>query len=269
VKFPRGLLGILDAPRARAGMSACRPIASTLASQERRVDDDKLKLAADVPSAPKPVSALMAFDEQLVMLARSASAASLPASLYQLQSAIDVNHSALRGSLVRAAGFFGFWLVLSGFSLIDLLVGALAAAAATWASLRLLAQGAVALASGCSLGPRAALSASVRRRGDRRGMARARSADAFAARLRGLSAATSTGRNAKRVLHHDEPAAGHAPVRSRRKRRSRRALSRCRPACGRAIGHGGSAIGAGTGRCTRQWLTFCSGLPALCWRWWP
>jgi hypothetical protein len=47
-----------------------------------------------------------------------------------VSSAIDVNRNALRGSLARAAGFFGFWLVLSGFSPINFLVGALAAAVA-------------------------------------------------------------------------------------------------------------------------------------------
>jgi len=40
-------------------MSASRPIASSLASLVRPVDDDKLKLAADVPGVPKPVSALL------------------------------------------------------------------------------------------------------------------------------------------------------------------------------------------------------------------
>jgi multicomponent Na+:H+ antiporter subunit E len=45
-------------------------------------------------------------------------------------------------ALIRAAGFFGFWLILSGFSLVDLPVGALAAVIATWVSLRLLPPGA-------------------------------------------------------------------------------------------------------------------------------
>jgi multicomponent Na+:H+ antiporter subunit E len=47
----------------------------------------------------------------------------------------------LRVSLLRGAGFLAFWLILFGFSLADLPVGALAAAAATWASLRLLPPG--------------------------------------------------------------------------------------------------------------------------------
>jgi multicomponent Na+:H+ antiporter subunit E len=54
---------------------------------------------------------------------------------------IDTDRNAPRGSLARAAGFLGFWLVLSGFNPINLLVGALAAAVATWASLRLLPPG--------------------------------------------------------------------------------------------------------------------------------
>ena len=47
----------------------------------------------------------------------------------------------LRASLLRAAGFLAFWLILFGFNLADLPVGALTAAAATWASLRLLPPG--------------------------------------------------------------------------------------------------------------------------------
>ena len=44
----------------------------------------------------------------------------------------------LRGALPRAAIFFVFWLILSGTKPADLVVGALTAIAATWASLRLL-----------------------------------------------------------------------------------------------------------------------------------
>ena len=47
----------------------------------------------------------------------------------------------LRGSFPRFAGFFGFWLVLSGVKPVDLLVGALAAMAANWVSLRALPPG--------------------------------------------------------------------------------------------------------------------------------
>jgi multicomponent Na+:H+ antiporter subunit E len=47
----------------------------------------------------------------------------------------------LRASLVRAAGFLAFWLILFGFGPADLPVGALTASAATWASLRLLPPG--------------------------------------------------------------------------------------------------------------------------------
>jgi multicomponent Na+:H+ antiporter subunit E len=48
----------------------------------------------------------------------------------------------LRSSLARAAGFFAFWLILSGpFEPADILVGACTAALATWASLRLLPPG--------------------------------------------------------------------------------------------------------------------------------
>ncbi len=46
--------------------------------------------------------------------------------------------NALPAWLARGAGFLAFWLILSGFNPADLLVGLLAAAIATWASLRLL-----------------------------------------------------------------------------------------------------------------------------------
>ena len=47
----------------------------------------------------------------------------------------------LRAAMVRGAGFFGFWLLLIGPDLADLVVGLFAAAAATWTSLRLLPPG--------------------------------------------------------------------------------------------------------------------------------
>jgi multicomponent Na+:H+ antiporter subunit E len=46
-----------------------------------------------------------------------------------------------RDWLARTAGFLAFWLILSGFDPITLLVGALAAVIATWTSLRLLPPG--------------------------------------------------------------------------------------------------------------------------------
>jgi len=52
-----------------------------------------------------------------------------------------MSRNMLRASLARAAGFLAFWLILFGFSPADLPVGALAAAAATWASLHLLPPG--------------------------------------------------------------------------------------------------------------------------------
>jgi multicomponent Na+:H+ antiporter subunit E len=58
-----------------------------------------------------------------------------------MSSTVDNGRKALRGSLARAAGFLGFWLILSGFTLADLVVGSLAAVMATWASLRLLPSG--------------------------------------------------------------------------------------------------------------------------------
>src|SRR5260370_21772603 len=50
-----------------------------------------------------------------------------------------VNGPGTLGSAVsRAAGFFGFWLVLTGADTGDLAAGLVAAVAATWASLRLM-----------------------------------------------------------------------------------------------------------------------------------
>src|SRR6476620_6662881 len=46
--------------------------------------------------------------------------------------------SALGSAVSRAAGFFGFWLVLTGADAGDLAAGVFAAVAATWASLRLM-----------------------------------------------------------------------------------------------------------------------------------
>lgn len=43
--------------------------------------------------------------------------------------------------LARAAGFFAFWVILSGLNPLDLLVGALTAAIAAWTSVRLLPSG--------------------------------------------------------------------------------------------------------------------------------
>jgi multicomponent Na+:H+ antiporter subunit E len=44
----------------------------------------------------------------------------------------------LRSAISRAAGFFGFWLVLTDADSADLAAGLVAAVAATWASLRLM-----------------------------------------------------------------------------------------------------------------------------------
>jgi multicomponent Na+:H+ antiporter subunit E len=50
-----------------------------------------------------------------------------------------VNGPGTLGSAIsRAAGFFGFWLVLTGADAADLAAGSIAAAVATWASLRLM-----------------------------------------------------------------------------------------------------------------------------------
>jgi multicomponent Na+:H+ antiporter subunit E len=56
-------------------------------------------------------------------------------------SGTDIGHNALWSLLARAAGFLGFWLILSEFSAVDLLVGVLAALLAAAVSLRLLPPG--------------------------------------------------------------------------------------------------------------------------------
>lgn len=55
-----------------------------------------------------------------------------------MSGTVDVSRSPLRGWLARTAGFLAFWLVISGFSLVTLLVGTMAAVIATWASFHLL-----------------------------------------------------------------------------------------------------------------------------------
>lgn len=46
-----------------------------------------------------------------------------------------------RSAVRRAVGFLGVWVVLSGYALVDLVPGVIAALAATWVSLRLLPSG--------------------------------------------------------------------------------------------------------------------------------
>jgi multicomponent Na+:H+ antiporter subunit E len=58
-----------------------------------------------------------------------------------MNNASDSARRGLRASLARGAGFFAFWLMLSGFQLAELAVGASASALATWASLHLLPSG--------------------------------------------------------------------------------------------------------------------------------
>jgi hypothetical protein len=48
-----------------------------------------------------------------------------------MSSTVDNGRNALRGALARAAGFLGFWLILSGYTPADLVLGALAAVMAT------------------------------------------------------------------------------------------------------------------------------------------
>jgi multicomponent Na+:H+ antiporter subunit E len=52
-----------------------------------------------------------------------------------------MNPALSRSAVRRAVGFFGAWVVLSGYALVDLVPGVIAALAATWVSLRLLPSG--------------------------------------------------------------------------------------------------------------------------------
>jgi multicomponent Na+:H+ antiporter subunit E len=54
---------------------------------------------------------------------------------------VQRNSEATRAALARGVGYFALWIVLIGVDPVDLVVGVFAAAAATWASLRLLAPG--------------------------------------------------------------------------------------------------------------------------------
>jgi multicomponent Na+:H+ antiporter subunit E len=49
-----------------------------------------------------------------------------------------MNPALSRSAVRRAVGFLGVWVVLSGYALVDLVPGVIAAVAATWVSLRLL-----------------------------------------------------------------------------------------------------------------------------------
>jgi multicomponent Na+:H+ antiporter subunit E len=53
-------------------------------------------------------------------------------------NSLDLSRVALCAALARAAAFFAFWLILTGFRAADLVVGILAAILATLASLRLM-----------------------------------------------------------------------------------------------------------------------------------
>jgi multicomponent Na+:H+ antiporter subunit E len=52
-----------------------------------------------------------------------------------------MNPALWRSAVRRAVGFLGVWVVLSGYALVDLVPGVIAALAATWVSLRLLPSG--------------------------------------------------------------------------------------------------------------------------------
>jgi len=83
-----------------------------------------------------------------------------------------VNGPGTPGSAIsRAAGFFGFWLVLTGADAADLAAGSITAVAATWASLRLMPAQQWSLRPIKLAGTRTALSTSIDRCRDRRRIA--------------------------------------------------------------------------------------------------
>ena len=107
----------------------------------------------------------------------------------------------------RAALFLAFWLMIAGYDPVDLPIGLITAAAATWASLRPPAGGESAVAASVAGNIRAAFPASVGELGRRSRLARVQSAPAAQSRLRRLSLPPAIGRHAKRVLRALESAA--------------------------------------------------------------
>ena len=113
------------------------------------------------------------------------------------------------------AGFFGFWLILTGLDPDDLPAGLAAAAiAARGRACDFCRPGIGGCAPLLARQVRAALSAPVHRGRLRRGMARARSSRCRCGRASSVSAAPAAGADAQRLLHRHEPAAGHAAVRT-------------------------------------------------------
>ena len=138
--------------------------------------------------------------------------------------------------MARTVGFFGFWAILAGLDIADVMVGIPASVMAAWVSLRLLPPGQ------WRLRPFALAQLLLRflRQSVAAGIDVAwRALDPRLPLRPGFVAyqpQLPQGAGAKCVLHHDEPAAGHAPVRLRRKRRSRHPLPRRQPAGDGATG---------------------------------
>ena len=124
---------------------------------------------------------------------------------------VFANPSALpvRAALARVAGFLAFWVILIGFGPVDLVVGLITAAAATWTSLRLLPPqpGRVRLTALLSLIPHFLWKLPVRRR--RRRTPRARSPPAAAAGICVLSDRPLTRDATERVHDTHQPFAWH------------------------------------------------------------
>ena len=164
-----------------------------------------------------------------------------------------VNGPGTLGSAIsRAAGFFGFWLVLTGADAADLAAGSIAAVAATWASLRLMPTqqwrlrpvklaGLVLhfLRQSIAAGTAVALRALDPRLPLRPGFV------VYQARL-----PPGTTRDAFCAIMSSS--AGHASMRTRGRQWPDHSLSRCDAAGGRAAGCGGSLVRAGTRRIAAQ-----------------
>ena len=170
----------------------------------------------------------------------------------------------LGSAISRAAGFFGFWLVLTGADAGDLAAGLVAAVAATWASLRLMP------AQQWNLRPiklgkfvlhflRQSIAAGID--------VAWRALDPRLPLRPGFvvyQAQPPAGHKERCVLRNHEFAARHASVRARGRQRPNHSLSRCDAAGGRATGCGGSPVHADTRRSAAQWLASCSEPRASC-----
>ena len=159
--------------------------------------------------------------------------------------------------LARTGGFFGLWLMISSGSLSDFPVGLAVAAAAAWASVKLLPSGAsrpnlVALATIALRFPGQAViaGADVARRALDPRLA------AFS-RFPCLSGAPAERPGAQRLRHANWPPARNRADRVSTKQYVRDPLSRHQSASGGVTARRGGSAPKGPGRGVSRWLIFC------------